>query len=122
MNDAATSYEIRSLKNGDAFRVARILGQVMNDSRVYQAMSTGSYEVTAYAVVGAMFDHAPEEVEKFCSDLVGMKTDEFRDLPPEASMDIIAEVMEREDFQGFLRSCTKLVNVAKKAFGNSATS
>ncbi|PLS82284.1 MAG: hypothetical protein CYG60_24770 [Actinobacteria bacterium] len=129
---SARGYTVRPLNNGDIFRAARLVAAITNDGRIYHAMGQTQPKVdedgnvvgtemnqqaVGVALFGAAMAQAPQELQKFLADLVGMDEDAFNKLPMTATPEILEEIMDREDFASFLASAYRLSGVAKKAFG-----
>lgn len=111
-------YQPRRLRNGDIWRAAKIIAAVTDDGRLYHPNVHSTQQGTVTAVIGAAMANAPDELEKFLAELVGKNHDEFRELPFDATPEIIAEVMEGEDVEAFYRSAMRISSVAKTAFSS----
>ncbi len=127
-HDGEKLYTLRKLKNKDAWTGARIVAKVMSDPRfamnAAQIASNPNLEegelntALMFSAISSLMEHAPDDVEAFLMDLVGMKRPQWDDLPAEATFDVLSELVERDDFLPIARSATKLSGVAKKAFSN----
>lgn len=73
-----TSYTVRELRDGDSYRVAGMLGEVIGDDGIAWAASTGQQNMVMFAGVAALFRNAPREIQLFCADLIGIGGDRAR--------------------------------------------
>lgn len=134
--DGGKPYTVRSLENGDIFRAARLVAAITDDGRIYHALgqtqpvfddegkvsgTTQNQSALGVAILGATMARAPKELGELLANLVGMNNEQFDKLPITATPDILSELAERDDFDAFLGSVSKLSGMAKKAFGNSQT-
>lgn len=121
------TYTLRRLTNGDAWRAARIAAQVLADPRIsmsaaqiaaQDAPEESKNQALALVIVGALMEHAPDELEAFLRDLTGLSKEEFDELPVNASFEIVADIMESEDFGPLSASVLRLTKVARTAFSS----
>lgn len=121
-------YTLRKLANKDTWTGARIVSKVISDPRlpIMAAQIAGNPNLgegernTAlmFAFAGSLMEHAPQDFENFLRDVAGLSEEEWDGLPPEATFDILSELVERDDFLPIARSVSKLSEVARKAFSS----
>ena len=112
--------EIRELKGKDLYRLSKMLRK-MNIRREIKGLITdvtGKTEEEKKAkaeeialevafIVLENIGNAEKEANQFFGDLVGLKPEEFAELPVKEIVEIVKKVVEGEDFQDFFEQAVQ---------------
>lgn len=113
------SYTIRSLKNGDLWKVVQILGKILPEElkkafvQVLAGDKTineiGGMVVCDMAVMIIKNAHkAQAEVDAFCADLIGVSVEELNDMEFGTTPLIIYDAYEGAKDTGFFKLLSRL--------------
>lgn len=107
------TYKIRPLGTKDLFRMTKILSVISGEIRT--SLGGASLQETDSQVVGiliieAAMKHAESQLKEFLADIVGMTVEEFEQEPFDAPIDILYELAEKENLQGFFQKVQKLMS------------
>lgn len=68
-------YEVRPLKTKDAYRIGRMIGRVIGDQRLQQAILTQETSLIIGSAVGVILDRIPRDLQLVCADMIGITRD-----------------------------------------------
>lgn len=130
IENTAKAYELRNLTAEDIFPMFRIISKIgvkefkscFESDEVMKAIATsgedGSANITTAVgltvmmeVVNLLVDHLPDcknDIYQFLANLSGMQKDEIAALPMMTFIEMIVDVIKKEEFKDFFRVVSKL--------------
>lgn len=101
-----------SLTVDDLFRASDLIAAVLDemDAETMAAMRSGKAdkEELGRTLVTIALRVAPESGRRFMAGLVDKAPDEFGALPMDAALDVVEQLIEREDIRGFFARARSL--------------
>lgn len=98
---------LRELKTSDIFKMSKILKKM--DLKINEVEGKTEKQVGAELIL-SLFENihlAEKEVNEFLADMVGMKPEEFSELPLEKTFEIIKEFKNISGLQNFLKQASQ---------------
>lgn len=104
------THTLRPFKSTDVFTMSRILKAMklsVMDLNITSDTSMEQAGIEFFKMVLENLHLAEEEVSEFISELAGISVEEFKDLPLEDGLALIAQLKEQKGIIDFLKSAVK---------------
>lgn len=101
------AYTMRPLKTSDIFQMSKIMKKLNIKFEVEGNISQTQLGVQMVQKVVENLHLAENEVNGFLADLVGLKAEEFNELPIEDTLEIISLFKEQKGLANFLKLAGK---------------
>jgi hypothetical protein len=76
-------FTVRALNNGDVYKVAPMMGRVMDEPMVINAMSDKNQLRMGMVIAGVLIQKVERPVQLWLADMVGIKKQDFREMEME---------------------------------------
>lgn len=93
--------EVRRLKTKDFFTVATMLSKMAGDAMHGMADAANNSAQVGATFISSALKYAESDLKAWLSDLVGIKPDEFDELPFDAPLEIVEQLADKENLVNF---------------------
>jgi hypothetical protein len=105
--------KIRPLTNRDLKTVAKMAGKVAGKSRADITKAAkgkeGEFSIDIFQLFQAIATEVSDELMAWFADLIGKTAEEFDEMPPVTTVQIIEALKEQGDFKDFLSQVSLLL-------------
>lgn len=104
-----TNFTMRPLKTMDVFRMSKILKKMELKLDIKDGMTQEQVGAQMIQQIAENLHQAEQEVNAFLSNLIGIKVEEFEELPIEDTIAILASFKDQKGVMSFLGQAGKSI-------------